>query len=179
MEVLIRPDSQFGLRGEAEKFGGSGGVREYAAEVLAAWREEHEGYYGAPHGALAAEKAAMEIRGISIHAGYVDADAARWILLHVLEGLGETQEALGCLQRDGGDVFGGWLTSGGNLTLVGVGVRGRVMVEYRLGRRHGLRRVFERRARGTSPSAVSYISTQSPGADPDDYGIEPDAATKA
>jgi len=61
------------------------------------------------------------------------------------------------------DSFGGWLTSGGNLTVVGG------EWEYRDGRRHGLRMCFR------DSRDYCYLETQCPEAHPDQCDLEPES----
>ena len=121
-------------------------------------KEEHEGFYGCPHGDINRGKA-IPLGLASVRAGFVNRDTALLILLGagVTEG-GDAFTPSGLIQAyKSGLPMVGWLPSGGNLTLVNG------PWEYRDGRRHGLRM-----ASATHPDdVVRYIETRCPDENPD------------
>jgi len=117
-------------------------------EWLSALEAEHEDYYGKPHGYRTAPR-------FEIPAGFVSPEKAAELML-TLTG-----------EQVNNQFVGGWITSAGNLTLVGQSADNhRKFVEYRDGRRHGCRRGW--------PVAVGdtyrYIETNRPDLHPEEFG---------
>jgi hypothetical protein len=152
MQAIIYPDTAVG---------GTGRCREVAAAWLERLKEEAAGYYSAPHGAGAATAATTIHHGVAIPAGFVPPELAFRVLVAVLPAL-ETDRLVSVLFEAPGYasniIIGGWMTSAGNLTLVAACKW--TALEYRSGRRHGLRRCY-------AAHRWDYLETQAPESNPD------------
>lgn len=140
--------------------------------------EEHASYYGQPHGRTSVWVPehededhvrpywASDTEGYRYgHAGYVERKEAIHLLLDAVDSIENSKLRNDIVEfaMDPSMPIGGWRTSAGNLTLVCGDI------EYRSGRRHGVRLAMQcDTGRG---DGWFYIETQRPDASPDACGL--------
>jgi hypothetical protein len=152
---------------------GSGLGTEQNRQAVEEWKNEHEGYYGQPHGFSQTQSFGK----IELRSGAISRmDAAEFLIEHVV---GNCEEALGRITRldvlravaDKNIPLGGWKTSNGNLTIVCD------YFEYREGRRHGLRQAQPTHDRDTFFYIESMAKDESPDAMDVSVGLTPATET--
>ena len=150
-----------------------------SARAVAGWVSEHAGYYGAPHGTT---KFRFPPAQGWEYAGAIPG----WKALEILIRVFDVARGIENVHHQGVQVvdtesliddyvrtperFGGWVTSTGNLTVVGG------LWEYRDGHRHGLRKAQATRRGNGGRDTWWYIETWRSDVSPDDVGLEPSCA---